>query len=184
MAEYDLGPYRVRPRGEFNNSTIYHYLDVVTYNGGSYICCNLDSIDHDSAVGIKPVGDTVVDSTMYWQCIGSKGDKGDKGDTYIGFIEVLDGKWDYAESDKIVIPELGSDTLEINNAYDGCCGLILTTKELELPTNSEYSIDFNYVTRNATQYYMYTFVYGSCISENKKFIWNRTVINQCLEDHP
>ena len=121
---------------------------------------------------------------MYWQCIGSKGDKGDRGDAYIGFIEVLDGEWDYTESDKIVIPELGSDTLEINNVYDGCCGLILTTKELELPANSEYSIDFNYVNRNATQYYMYTFVYGSCISENKKFIWNRTVINQCLEDHP
>lgn len=184
MAEYDLGPYRVRPRGEFNNSITYHYLDLVTYNGGSYICCNLDNIDHGSVIGVKPTGDTVVDSTMYWQCIGSKGDKGDKGDTYAGFIEVNDGIWDYSISDKIIIPKDCNNELTINGVYNGCCGLILTPEDLVLPLNSECSIDFNYVTPNATQYYMYTFVYVSYNSNNNKFIWNRTVINQWPGDHP
>ena len=176
MAEYDLGPYRIRTCGEFDSTRAYKYLDIVTYNGGSYICCNLDTIDGTAAIGILPEGEHR--SNLYWQCIALRGEKGETGDSYKSFINVTNGKWDFSLSDKIVIPEGAPDTLEISNVYNGCCGIILSQKELELPTNSDYSIDFYYVTRNATQYYMYTFVYGACISSNKKFIWNRTVINQ------
>lgn len=187
MAEYDLGPYRVRPRGEYNDTTIYKYLDIVTYDGGSYICSNLDTIDGDSCIGIPPTSNTEEGNErakLYWQCVGSRGEKGERGDTYLNFIEVTNGTWDYTESDKIKIPDIAPDTLDITGIEDGACGIILTKKDLQLPYNSEFSIDFNYVVPDATQYYMYTFVYGSFISDNKKFIWNRTVINQCQTDHP
>lgn len=180
--EYNLGPYRLRMRGDFmtNNAAgdpvYYKYLDIVRYNGGSYICCNLDTIDGMGVTGVLPEGQ--VTSDLYWQCIAKRGEKGEPGDSYKSFITVANGKWNYNDSDKIIIPDTGSSSLEILNPYDGCCGLILTKKNLQLPTNSEYSIDFNYITPNATQYYMYTFVYGSFISSNKKFIWNRTVIDQ------
>lgn len=189
MAEYDLGPYRVRPRGEFNSTTIYRYLDLVTCNGSSFICTNLDTIDHDSCIGVHPTGgetpteESIERGKLYWQCVGSKGDTGRDGDQYLEFKTIVNGRWDFSETDKIKIPDEGLDTIEIINVENGCCGIILTTKELELPYNSDYSIDFYYVTRTTGQYYMYTFVYGSCISDNNRFIWNRTVISQDDQFH-
>ena len=61
--------------------------------------------------------------------------------------------------------------------YDGCCGVIITKKNLELPSNSDYSIDYNFITVGTNQYYMYTFIYGkNIITNTNKYIWNRTVI--------
>lgn len=175
MAEYNLGPFRIRPRGEFNPSENYRFLDLVTYNGGSFVCINMDTVDGTAAVGILPEGESK--SQLYWQCIAHKGDKGDIGG-YQNFIKIEDGIWDYSESDKIIIPdECTINTLDITNVYNGCCGIVLTNKDLELPVNSEFSIDYNYATCNANQYYIYTFIYGSYITENNKFIWNRTVVN-------
>ena len=176
MADYNLGPFRIRPRGQFDSSSNYKYLDLVTYDGGSYICINLDTIDGVGVIGILPTGDA--SSESYWQLIATKGEQGDPPDSYNNFITVNNGHWDYSKSDKIFIPNTAPDTLDIINVYNGCCGIILTEKELDLPVNSDYSIDFNYVTIFPNQYYMYTFVYGHCMSLNDKFIWNRTVIEQ------
>lgn len=176
MADYNLGPYRPRPRGEFVSSENYRYLDIVTYNGGSYICINLDTIDGIAVAGVLPTGS--VESELYWQALAEKGEKGDMADGYNSFITVSNGVWDFNNSDKIIIPENAPDTLEISNAYNGCCGVILTTKDLTLPSNSNYSIDYNYISCMTNQYYMYTFVYGSHIGDSDKFIWNRTVIDQ------
>jgi hypothetical protein len=176
MADYGLGPFRVRPCGNYNPATSYRFLDLVAYNGGSYLLINQDTLDDNAdVIGVLPVGQD--DSELYWQCIVERGEKGETADQYYGFIEVTDGQWDFSETDKITIPEGGVTTLNINNIYNGCCGVVLSTEELTLPDNSEYSIDFFYVTRSANQYYLYTFVYGS-ITGDDKFIWNRTVITQ------
>ena len=45
MAEYNLGPFRIRPMGIFDSSKSYRFLDLVAYNGGSYVCINMDTID-------------------------------------------------------------------------------------------------------------------------------------------
>lgn len=172
MADYNLGPFRIRPRGEFKSSESYRYLDLVTYNGGSYVCINLDTIDGIAVTGVLPEGQA--SSESYWQCIAHKGDKGDTGDQYKNFITITDGLWDYSKSDKIIIPDNGSVNLAIINVYDGCCGVVLSSKELDLPYNSEYSIDFNYISCSTNQYYMYTFIY----TPSNKFSWNRTVINK------
>ena len=44
MADYNLGPYRPRPRGVFSSIEMYRYLDIVEYNGSSYININYDKI--------------------------------------------------------------------------------------------------------------------------------------------
>lgn len=176
MPDYNLGPFRIRPRGEFISSEHYRFLDLVSYNGGSYLCCNMDTIDGVAVTGVLPEGQTK--SELYWQCLAHKGEKGDIGGSYNEFIEVTDGVWDFDRSDKIIIPESGSDDIQISNAYNGCCGIILTNKDLSLPPNSDYSIDFNYVTCGTNQYYMYTFVYGLFNSTSERFIWNRTVIDR------
>lgn len=175
MNEYNLGPFRIRPRGEFSSSERYKFLDLVTYYGSSYICCNLDTIDGIGVIGIAPTDN--VSSSLYWQLIASKGDKGDMGESYKEFITVTNGQWDFSRGDKIFIPSTATvNTLDISNVTNGSCGMVITNKNLELPVNSEYSIDFNYVYAMTNQYYMYTFVYGG-ITAVDKFIWNRTVIN-------
>lgn len=180
MTEYNLGPYRPRPCGEFDSSTRYRYLDLVTYNGSSFICINIDTIDEVDSTGILPEGQE--QSELYWQCIAHKGDKGDKADRYQSFIEVEDGIWDYNLSDKIIIKDFSPPILEIQNVYDGCCGIIISKKDLALPINSYYSIDYNYITLETNQCYLYTFVYAPLIIDTEgnktyKFIWNRIVIN-------
>lgn len=54
-------------RGEYSNEVQYTKLDVVSYEGSSYVCL----ID---CIGIE------VTNTEYWQMVSQKGDKGDKGD--------------------------------------------------------------------------------------------------------
>ncbi len=173
MSDFNLGPFRINFRGEFTPYFTYRFLDAVTYNGGSYICINKDTIDGIAVTGVLPEGQP--NSLLYWQCIAHKGDIGDN--IYDGFLSVTNGVWDYSKSDKIIIPDNGESTITINNVYNGCCGMICTTKNLALPSNSDKSIDFNYINAGTNQYYMYTFVYGTnVITNTNKYIWNRTVI--------
>lgn len=182
MSEYNMGPYRIRPCGEFESTKRYRYLDLVTYQGGSYICCNYDTIDGVGAIGILPIGED--ESSLYWQCVSARGDKGPAGEVYKEFEIIRDGIWDLdiLNTDKIIIPIDAPDEISIINVHNGQCGIILTEKDLILPPNSDHSIDFDYVTILPSQYYMYSFVYynniitGSIRSD--RFIWNRTVIEQ------
>lgn len=182
MAEYNMGPYRIRPCGEFNSATRYRYLDLVTYQGGSYVCCNYDTIDGTGVIGVLPTGED--ESLLYWQCISVRGDRGPAGEIYKNFEVISDGIWDFhvTNTDKIIIPSEAPDEISIINMHDGQCGIILTEKDLILPSNSDHSIDFDYVTILPSQYYMYSFVYYNNSTRGairlNRFIWNRTVIEQ------
>lgn len=75
----DIGKVAITPRKDYKNEQAYEWLDVVTYNGASYMC-----ISEDGCTGIVPT------NTDYWQLLakggdtgekGEKGDTGDKGDT-------------------------------------------------------------------------------------------------------
>ena len=48
--DYNLGRYRINPRGSYNNTTRYDYLDLVFYNGLSYLCIN-----EEGCRGILPI---------------------------------------------------------------------------------------------------------------------------------
>lgn len=173
----NLGPFRIRPCGEFSSERSYRFLDLVSYKGGSYLCNNYDTIDGTAAIGILPTG--AHNSEAYWQCVAEKGEPGLIEVEYLPIGNLEDGVWDFDITDKIYVDESYSDEIEIINVYDGCCGAILTNNtSLKLPTNSDYSIDFNYThIVNNNQYYLYTFIYGD-MGAGSRFIWNRTVINK------
>lgn len=173
----NLGPFRIRPRGNFSSEANYRFLDLVSYNGGSYLCINYDTIDGTAAIGILPTGAS--NSEAYWQCIAERGESGLIEIEYLPIGNLDNSIWDFDITDKIYVEESFADTIDIINVYDGCCGAILTKNtNLNLPVNSDYSIGFNYVNiTNANQYYLYTFIYAD-MGAGSRFIWNRTVINK------
>lgn len=66
--ETDLGNVSPNPRGEYDNSEAYEYLDLVSLGGGSYLC--LAELGQ-TITGIAPVqGET----TEYWQCVAIPGE--------------------------------------------------------------------------------------------------------------
>jgi hypothetical protein len=176
MADYNMGPFRLKGRGEFLSSRPYHFMDCVTYKGSSYWCYNYDTNDGDGVIGVLPVGQE--ESQEYWQLLAQKGDTSESVIAYYPFITVDDGDWNYELSDKIFIPdEPTNDNLEIRNAYDGACGMIITRcTTLHLPFNSFKAIDFDYIDKlQPSQMWMYTFVYCK-IDGMYKFVWNRSVV--------
>jgi len=170
-----LGPYRLRPRGKYDDTASYRFLDVVSYDGGSYMCRNLDTIDSTSCIGVAPKGES--NSEAYWQCLAERGEPGLIRVEYLPITELKGNVWDFDVTDKIYVPEYFTQKLEIVNVEEGECGVIITrNRSLQLPDNSNYSVDFNYITANlATQYYVYTFIYAK-VGGYDTFLWNRTVM--------
>ena len=176
--DYDLGPFRLRIKDEWNNTESYRYMDVVSYKGESFICNNMNTIDGSvECVNIPP--DDITFGSSFWTCIAHRGPKGESAEVYTPYIEVANGKWDYKLSDKILIPDDAStDTITISNVYNGCCGIIITRKELILPSNSYKSSDFNYINLvTAIDRYFYTFTYTT-LDNNDYFVWHRSVIRK------
>lgn len=69
-----LGTVAMVPKGEYDAEEYYEYLNVVTYNGSSYMA-------KKSSTGVLPTNDE------YWQLCSEKGDKGDKGETPIKGVD-------------------------------------------------------------------------------------------------
>lgn len=177
MSDYNLGPYRPHPLGEFDPTKEYQYLDIVSYNGSSYINCNVDTIDGVSCIGILPTGQPMSES--YWMCLSRPGEKGEVADVYAPYGSLEDdGSWDFSKSDKIFIPEGKSPILDIKNLYNGACGVIITRLELFLPKNSMKSSDFDYIDITSPgEYYFYTFTCTD-LGAGLTLIWHRSVVSK------
>lgn len=67
MATKILGKVALTPKGEFSELTEYQVLDIITYQGSSYVCLQ-------TTKGNLPTNDT------YWQLVAEKGDKGEQGE--------------------------------------------------------------------------------------------------------
>ena len=175
MSDFNMGPYKPNPKGEYKNDAYYKYFDLVKYNGGSYLNIYRDPEGYPT-IGILPEGQA--ESEEHWYCVAEKGDKGDTILTQSEFITIGDdGIWDISISDKAIVPASVSG-LNIQNAYSGCCGMfIVYSDDLILPGDSDYSLDFDYARILNNQYYLYTFV---CVGTDNtlRFIFNRTVINR------
>lgn len=66
--ETDLGNVSLNPRGEYDANASYEYLDLVSLDGGSYVC----RVEFGTAVtGISPVPGG---NTETWQCIAIPGE--------------------------------------------------------------------------------------------------------------
>lgn len=66
MAKQILGRVSIRLKGEYNSTTDYEKLDIVSYNGSSYACLK-------DCVGVLPT------DTTYWQVLAEKGEQGIQG---------------------------------------------------------------------------------------------------------
>lgn len=100
----NLGKVATTPKGEYNNATTYLRLDVVTYNGSSYVCLQ-------ESVGNLPT------NTTYWQLMASKGDTGARGQD--GYTPVKGT--DYFTQEDIAslnIPEYTSDLVNDSSFID------------------------------------------------------------------
>lgn len=91
----NLGKVATTPKGEYNESTTYLKLDVVTYNGSSYVALK-------ESIGNLPT------NTEYWQLLASKGDNGQAGYTPIKGV-------DYFTQEDIASLNIPDDTLDLTN---------------------------------------------------------------------
>lgn len=97
----NLGKVATTPKGEYSNETTYIRLDIVSYNGSSYVCLK-------ESVGNLPT------NTEYWQLIASKGDTGAKGqDGQDGYTPVKGV--DYFTQEDIASLNIPSKTSDITN---------------------------------------------------------------------
>ena len=79
MATKILGKVAITPKGEFNELTEYQILDLVTYQGSSYISLQ------------KTTGNLPTDEE-YWQLVAEKGDKGEQGEQGEQGIQGIQGE--------------------------------------------------------------------------------------------
>ena len=63
--EVDLGNISFNPRGNYSDTDSYEYLDLVFFEGGSYLC------KFSNLTGVSPIAGI---SNDYWQCISIPGD--------------------------------------------------------------------------------------------------------------
>ena len=92
MATQILGKVGVVPKGDYNSSTTYERLDIVTYNGGSYMALG-------ETIGNLPT------NTTYWQLLTQKGTDGQDGYTPVKGTDY----WTNADKTEIV----GSATTQV-----------------------------------------------------------------------
>lgn len=109
MATKILGKVALTPKGEFNELTEYQVLDIISYQGSSYVCLQ-------TTKGNLPTNDT------YWQLVaekgdkgeqGDKGDKGDKGDTG----EIPEGTIESDDVDSIEVVDTLPEVEQTNVLY-------------------------------------------------------------------
>ena len=120
MSNINLGPFRLNPRGELKPGEKYKFLDLITYEGSSYVNINNDIIDGDASINQLPTEEQ--GATKYYQLIAARGPKGEAPEQYDKFITITNNDWDYSLADKIKIGGSYDNTIPINilNVYDGC----------------------------------------------------------------
>jgi len=94
----NLGKVATTPKGEYSGSTKYLKLDVVLYNGSSYVCLK-------ESTGNLPT------DTEYWQLMASKGDTGASGQD--GYTPVKGV--DYFTAEDIASLNIPDDTADLTN---------------------------------------------------------------------
>lgn len=94
--ETDLGNISPNPRGDYSAAATYEYLDLVVYQGGSYLCvAELGS----SITGVAPVPGKV---TAEWQVITLPGDLTPE---YIAMHDTVVNKSEQVAADRVTVEE-------------------------------------------------------------------------------
>ena len=129
--ETDLGNISLNPRGEYNSSTAYEYLDAVSYQGGSYFC--LTELE-TTITGIAP---DPGHNSEHWQMLALPGNmtpeyiamhddvinKAKQVETSRAAVELSQQEIESAQAD---VQQLHSDTVqaaqEAENSRDSAAG--------------------------------------------------------------
>lgn len=97
-----LGKVAITPKGEYSNATTYQSLDLITYNGGSYLA-------------LKETTGNLPTNNEYWQLIAEKGKDGEKGEQGIQGVQGIQGE----KGEKGDTGEKGQDGTNGTNGKDG-----------------------------------------------------------------
>lgn len=94
--ETDLGNVALNPRGEYDSSAAYEYLDAVSYQGGSYFClAELET----TITGIAP---DPGHNSEHWQMIALPGDMTPE---YIAAHDDVINKAEQVETSRAVVEQ-------------------------------------------------------------------------------
>lgn len=108
-------------KGNYSSTTTYEYLNVVTYDGSSYIC-----IKEEGCTGITPT------NTTYWQLMAKKGEFTEEDKEEFKQAVVQDSKTEITEHTEAKKTELDNYTTEKETSLKNELDAYETTKETEL----------------------------------------------------
>ena len=130
----NLGKVATTPKGEYNANTTYLKLDVVTYEGSSYVC-------------LKESTGNIPTNTEYWQLLASKGANGQKGEDGYTPIKGVD----YFTEQDIASLNIPRDTNDLTNGAGFITKNVNDLTYYELKTNTANNI---VLTINSDTYVM------------------------------
>lgn len=113
--ETDLGNISLNPRGEYSPEESYEYLDMVVFEGGSYVCLAENGTD---ITGISPESGK---TTQYWQVITIPGDLTPE------YVAIHDRVVNLSE-------QVGADAEEIRTAEQNVSGMELNVTQMQEQT--------------------------------------------------
>lgn len=132
MAKTKIGKVAITPKKQYSANTGYTRLDIVTYNGSSYLC-------------LKDCTGIAVTNTEYWQLIAQKGDKPVKGVDYLTEVDkqefedkvVEDSKTDITKHTEDKKTELDNHTTSKKTSLENDLDAYTDTKKTELDTKQD-----------------------------------------------
>lgn len=117
----DIGKVAITPRKDYKNEQTYEWLDVVTYNGASYMC-----IAEDDCTGIVPT------NTDYWQLLADKGHFTEEDKEEFKKAVVEESKTEINEHTGNKKTELNNYTTELEKSLKNELDTYETEKEAQL----------------------------------------------------
>lgn len=117
----DIGKVAITPRKDYKNEQTYEWLDVVTYNGASYMC-----IAEDGCTGIVPT------NTDYWQLLADKGHFTEEDKEEFKKAVVEESKTEINEHTGNKKTELNNYTTELEKSLENELDTYKTEKEAQL----------------------------------------------------
>lgn len=117
----DIGKVAITPQKDYQNERTYEWLDVVTYNGASYMC-----ISEDGCTGIVPT------NTDYWQLLADKGHFTEEDKEEFKKAVVEESKTEINEHTGNKKTELNNYTTELEKSLENELDKYKTEKEAEM----------------------------------------------------
>ena len=120
----DIGKVAITPRKDYKNEQTYEWLDVVTYDGASYMC-----ISEDGCTRIVPT------NTDYWQLLADKGHFTEEDKEEFKKAVVEESKTEINEHTGNKKTELNNYTTELEKSLENELDTYKTEKETQMDSH-------------------------------------------------